>query len=72
MTSKTQQAVDWIAEDPTRTAYQAAQRFGINRNGISLRLRQIAAGERCKCCGHILIPNATTPSRLDAPAEPRK
>jgi hypothetical protein len=48
--SKTQQALDWLAADPKRTAYQASKEFGISQQAIGKARKKT----RCPCCGQFI------------------
>jgi len=56
MTSRTQQALAWLAEDDTRTQVQAASRFGIAQATIAGAIARHR--EDCPACGQKLKEGA--------------
>lgn len=53
MMEVTRRALEWLAEDPNRTAYQAAQKFGVEQSTLSRARRREASKKVCPTCGHV-------------------
>lgn len=53
MTTKTQQALNWLDEDETRTAYAAAQLFGLTQGAISRGKKIRDERGCCPTCGQV-------------------
>ena len=51
MMDKTRIALAWLADDPTRTAYQAAKRFGIEQSTVSRAMIRENSKVKCPTCG---------------------
>lgn len=51
MMIKTKQALDWLADDPTRTAYQASKRFKVDQSTLSRAILRENSKVKCPTCG---------------------
>ena len=51
MKQETKDAMDWLAEDSSRTPYQAAKKFGIAQSTLTRSMRLKASRTKCPCCG---------------------
>jgi hypothetical protein len=50
--AETTQALAWLAEDPSRTIYKAAKKFGVQQSTI---LRALPRREqKCRICGYVV------------------
>lgn len=56
MSSKTQQALDWLAANPDRTPYAAAKQFNLAPSTLTRALKTREGREICPTCGQ-LLPN---------------
>jgi len=54
--SKTQQALQWLRENPTETRYAAAIKFGLSQSTVwrAVENEKKTASERCPCCGQVI------------------
>jgi len=52
MKQATKDAIAWLIEDPRRTAYKAANKFGISQSTISRALLLEASRTICPECGN--------------------
>ena len=52
--SKTQQALDLMREHPGMTAYEAADRVGVNNAAVYQAMQCMKGKEVCPCCGQIV------------------
>ena len=63
MTSKTQQALQWLEQNPEATPYRAAKMFHIASSAIYAALNR----PRCSHCGGYLpVPKVGTPPKPSA------
>lgn len=52
MMDKTRIALAWLADDPTRTAYQASKRFKVNQSTIGRAIAREGLKVKCPTCGN--------------------
>lgn len=55
--SRSQLAINWLAENKDRTPYAAAKKFGLSPNTIYTaitRMKQRGEIPVCKCCGQVI------------------
>lgn len=53
-TSKTQQALAWLKENPKKTPHAAAVQFGISAGCLYSAIKRRAGKTICQCCGQIV------------------
>lgn len=54
--SKTQQALQWLRENPGATPYAAAKQFNLSPSTVTraLNVAKSTAEKRCPCCGQLI------------------
>lgn len=54
MSSRTAKALRWLERDPKRTAYAAAQLYGLSYSVVHRAIHARKGRPRCPTCGQIL------------------
>jgi hypothetical protein len=54
--SKTQQALEWLRENPGETRYAAAIKFGLSPSTVwrAMKVATETERKRCPCCGQLI------------------
>lgn len=52
--SRTKEALKWLENNPTKSAYSAAHKFGITPGAIYAAMRRRRGKSICPCCGQVM------------------